>query len=280
VSWVTTTDARLFLEKAGPFLVSDPVANTVLLTEAHFWWRLANQVPEARFGWWNEGDEAQAAFVHIPDHALMCSPLSLDSVAGLPGVLANANLVGVQAPDVAAVRSVWRSQRKVLRPRTLLTLLRLDGLRARARPEGTPRPAAAADLPLLRSWFRLFQERHPDDASHVEFVVDHPLEEGCVILWELDSRPVAMASRTPEVAGMVRMGLAFQPTVGTTYADAAFDVGCVEAARTAEHVLVLCATPESSAHHRRLGFAPVLDRVVLEVLDQRAPSRPSDGRQD
>jgi hypothetical protein len=119
----------------------------------------------------------------------------------------------------------------------------------------------------LRSWFRLFQERHPADVSHVEFVVDHPLGEGGITVWQVDSRPVAMASRTPEVAGMVRMGLAFQPTKGTTYANAAFDVGCVQAARTAEHVLVLSGTLEATAEYQSLGFACVHDRVVLQVVN-------------
>ena len=39
------------------------------------------------------------------------------------------------------------------------------------------------------------------------------------------SSMVAMSSRTPEAAGMARMGLAFQPADGTTYADAALVAG-------------------------------------------------------
>jgi hypothetical protein len=268
MTWLATTDVGRFLAQAGPFLGSDPVANTALLTEARFWLRLSHPVSAARFGWWVEDGQAHAAFVHIPDHALICSPLSPASVADLPTVLANATHLGVQARDVAAVTAVWRTRRQVLRPRARITVLRLHALPARALPEGAPRLANASDLPLLRSWFQLFRERNPHDASHVEFVVDHPLEEGCLILWEVHGHPVAMASRTPQVAGMVRMGLAFQPTEATTtYADAAFDVGCVEAARTAEHVLVLSGTPEAIAKHQALGFAPVLDRVVLEVAD-------------
>ena len=62
------------------------------------------------------------------------------------------------------------------------------------------------------------------------------------------------------------MGLAFQPTSGTTYADAAFAVGCLDASRRAEHVLVLSDNPGAISVHGSLGFAPVLERVVLEVL--------------
>jgi hypothetical protein len=267
VTWVTTTDVRRFLADAGPFLVADPVANTALLTEAHFWRRLSDEVPGARFGWWHEGGEANGAFVHVPDHALICSALTQEAVAALGEVSANATHLGVQATDMAAVTAAWRRRRKSLLPRAWLTLLRLHEFRDRTLPEGTSRRATTADLPLLRSWFRLFQERNPEDASHVEFVVDHPVEEGCVIVWEVAARPVAMASRTPPVAGMARMGLAFQPTRGRTYADAAFDRGCAEAAQSAEHVLVLSASPGTTEEYRSLGFAAVLDRVVLEVLD-------------
>ncbi len=266
---MTTTEVDQFLAHAEPFLVSDPVANTVLLTEARFWSGLSDPVPGARFGWWVEGGETHGAFVQIPDHPSLCSPLNPDAVADLPEALGSAALLGVDARDVAEVAAAWRAHGQVLCPRRRITLLRLHHLRARALPRGEARPADAGDLPLLRSWFRLFQDRHPDDFSHVEFVVDHPAAAGAITLWQVDGHPVAMASRTPEVAGMTRMGLAFQPTNGRTYADAAFDAACVEAARSAQHVLVLSATAESTAAHTSRGFTPVLDRVVLEVL---APS--------
>jgi hypothetical protein len=191
-------------------------------------------------------------------------------MSDLAAQLANARRLGVQARDAAEVTAAWRAHGQHLRPVARLSLLRLDTLRVRDLPPGDPRVAVSGDLPLLRSWFELFQERHPDDPSHVGFVVDHPLENGGILLWELDGQPVAMASRTPEVAGMTRMGLAFQPTDGTAYADAAFDACCTAAARTADHVLVLAGTPEASAAYGHLGFTPVLDRVVLEAVDVRA----------
>lgn len=249
-----------------PFLASDPVANTVLLTEAHFWSRLSDPQPGARFGLWSEDGGPNSAFVHIPDHAPICSPLSPASIAELSDVLPQTSDVGVHAGDVAAVAATWRERGLVLRPGVRMTLLRLDDLRVRPLPAGAPRRAAAGDLPLLRSWFELFQERHPDDVSHAEFVVDHPLEEGGITLWELESEPVAMASRTPVVADMVRMGLAFQPTEGSTYADAAFAIGCGAAAEAAGHVLVLSGSRAATADYQSLGFAPVHDRVVLEVV--------------
>jgi hypothetical protein len=271
VTWVTTAETDRFLVEAQPFLHSDPVANNVLLTEARFWSWLSEPSPEARFGWWAEASGTRGAFVEIPGHAPVCSPLSAASLAELATQLADATSLGVDARDVAAVTGAWRGQGRLLRPTARMTLLRLDGLRAAAFPPGTPRLADISDQPLLRSWFKRFHERVPHDPSRVEFVVDHPLAKGSIIVWELHGRPQAMASRTPEVAGMTRMGLAFQPTEGTRYSDAAFLSGCLEAAQTAEHVLVLSGDPGSTATYQSLGFVPVLDRVVLKVGDVEAP---------
>ena len=207
----------------------------------------------------------RGAFVQIPDHSSICSPLDADTVASLPEALVTSAPLGVQAKDVDVVTAAWRARGVSLGCQARLTVLSLDRLRARVRPKGTPRLADSTDRPLLRSWFDRFRERHPEDRSHIEFVVDQPLAEGGVVVWEVDGHAVAMASRTPEVAGMVRMGLAFQPTAGTTYADAAFDFACVEAARTAEHVLVLSGAADCAAYLSR-GFIPALDRVVLQVL--------------
>jgi hypothetical protein len=267
VTWMTTGEAGRFLAAAEPFLRSDPVANNGLLTEARFWTWLSDPAPGARFGWWADGTGTDGAFVEIPGHAPVCSPLSGPAIADLAGELAHASSLGVQAQDAAAVTEAWRRQGRVLSASVRMSLLRLGSVRPPALPMGAPRVADATDLSLLRSWFELFQRGQPDDPSQVEFVVDHPLEEGAVLVWEVHGRPVAMASRTPTVAGMTRLGLAFQPTEGTTYSDAAFIAACVEAARTAEHVLVLSGTRRSTAAYRSLGFASVVDRVVLGVLD-------------
>jgi hypothetical protein len=264
MSWTTTTDVDLFLAEAEPFLAADPVANNVLLTEARFWQRLSDRTPPARFGWWSQDGATRSAFLHLPDHPPLCSPLVPGSVAGLPGEL-DADRVAVDARDLTAVTAAWAAHGLAPAPRARLTLLRLHDLRPRPVPEGTARVAGSRDRPLLAAWFALFGERHPDDASHEEFVVDQPLEDGGIVVWEVAGHPVAMASRTPRAAGAVRMGLAFQPADGTAYADAAFDRACAEAAGAADHVLVLSADRERTATYRSLGFEPVLDRAVLEL---------------
>lgn len=269
MTWHATTQVERFLAAAGPLLESDPVSNNALLTEASFWSRLGEQEPAARFGWWAP-DRPRAAWVHLPDHPVLCSPLPEASLAGLPRVLAGATGLGVRDEDVPAVAAAWQAAGSAVGRVARISLLRLRDLRLQPSAPGGPRRATAEDLPLLRGWFGLFQQRHPEDPSHVAFVIDQPLADGGIVVGEVDGRPVAMASRTPMIAGMVRMGLACQPSDGCSYADSAFQAGCLEARRTAEHVLVHSADDggaddEGAARHRALGFERVGRRVALRI---------------
>lgn len=81
---------------------------------------------------------------------------------------------------------------------------------------------------------------------------------------------MAMASRTPFVAGATRMGLAFQPAAGHEHADAAFDAAVAQAG-TRGDVLVLSGSAEQAATYKRLGFAVRAERVLLDL-------RPGAGR--
>lgn len=270
MTWLTTTDAGRFLAAAETFLLKDVVVNNALVTEARFWSSLSQPPPGARFGWWTDASGTHGAFVQIPEHLPICSPLTPAAIAELGRELGGSTSLGVDARDATAVTQAWHEQGKALGPSARLTILRLDTILAPALPLGASRLADDTDEQLMRTWFALFQERHPEDRSHVEFVVDEPLREGRIVVWEVEGRPVAMASRTPVVAGMTRMGLAFQPGEGTVYADAAFLSGCLEASRTAVHVLVLSGTPGSTAAYRSLGFVPVVERVVLRL--QSAPA--------
>jgi hypothetical protein len=179
----------------------------------------------------------------------------------------------VDARDAATVTQIWRERGKAVGPSARLTILRLEAALAPALPPGAARVADYADEQLLHTWFALFRERHPEDRSHLGFVVDEPLRAGAIVLWEVEGHPVAMASRTPVTAGMTRMGLAFQPGDGTVHADAAFLSGCLDASRSAEHVLVLSGDPRSTVAYRALGFVPVAERVVLGPQTSRSSDR-------
>jgi len=97
-------------------------------------------------------------------------------------------------------------------------------------------------------------------------VVDRPLADGRITLWELDGVPSAMASRTPFVAGATRMGLAFQPAPGHEHADAAHEAAATDAATSGRgDVLALSASVGQTGALRTLGFVPRARRVVLSL---------------
>src|SRR3954452_16516806 len=140
VQWVTTTEVDHFLAEAGQFLESDAVANNALLTEARFWSRLPGEPVEGRFGWWLERSEVQAAFVHLPDHAVICSRLGRSAATDLSGAVPHADRLGVEATEGEAVIAAFAAQGSVLQPAASMTLLRLHApVRARALPDGRPR---------------------------------------------------------------------------------------------------------------------------------------------
>jgi hypothetical protein len=261
---MTTTNVADFLRVAGRFLENAAVVNNVLLTEAHFWSSLPEHADEGHFGWWVGERDVEAAFVHLPDHPVVCSPMDQPAAASLADALPDTDCLGVQASDVESVTAAFGDRGWELRPRARMTLSQLrEPFRPRPIPDGRARPANVRDLPLLHKWFLLFQQRHPEDLSHVAFVIDQPLQDGGLMIWERQGEPVGMASRTPRMAGMVRMGLAFQPSGGGAYAAAAFDAACAAAARTTDTVLVLSGTPEETSTYTSMGFVPELERVVL-----------------
>lgn len=266
MTWSTTPLVDEFLAEAGPYLTADPVANCVLLTEAHFWSRLPEKLPGASFGWWSEGGQVRGACALLPGHSALFSPLPPSAVTAMPDAFADVTRIGVDGDNEAEIVAAWqRAGRQVMVIGRLTVLRRVGASAFPLRPGGAARIAGPADRPLLHGWFAVFEQRHPGDPSHVAYVIDQPLEAGGIVIWEREGRPVAMASRTPVVAGMVRMGLAFQPEPGQQDADAAFAAACARAAAEVPLVLTLGTADESPATGEARGFTPVADRVLIEI---------------
>ena len=263
MTWRTTTDPGHFLAVAGPWLAADAVAHAPLLTEADHWRRTTTPLPGALAGWSVAGGGVGAAFVHLPGHPPLCSRLAPASVPGLLARLGGEEALGVDGRDVEAVLAGWGERGVDGRAVARLPVLRLRARVARPRPPGAPRVAVEADRERLHDWFAQFRRRHPEDPSDREYVVDEPLAAGAIVLWEVDGVPVAMASRTPVVAGVTRLGLAFQPSPGHELADAAFAAACDRASADAQHVVALSGSAESTARLTAHGFEVAAERVLL-----------------
>jgi hypothetical protein len=263
MGWRRTEDPGRFLDEAGPYLSTDPAAHAPLLTEADFWRRRPERVAGGRAAWWNADGRVGGAWVHLPDHPPLCSVLDPVSVDGLMDVLGDEPVLAVHVRDAARVAEAWRARGAHVRVASRIAVLRLGIPIPRPEPAGAARVAVEADRALLHAWFAEFRARTPEDPSDAAYVVDVPLEDGSVLLWEVDGEPVAMASRTPVVAGVTRLGLAFQPSPGTELADAAFRAACKTADQRAEHVVALSGTPEATAELVALGFLATAERVLL-----------------
>ncbi|WP_141576958.1 GNAT family N-acetyltransferase [Actinomadura sp. WMMA1423] len=275
MAWKLTDDVHEFLARAGGLLRADPVANTVPLTVAEAIRRQgAALYRTALFGWWAEGGDVAGAFMWTGAYPVLISEMPEPAAPALAAELAGrgAAVPGVNgSPDLAEGFAEAWTRRTGTRARVELRqrLHRLAGLvMPDPPPEGAARVADGGDLDLVRDWFAAF---HRDAGGHGDpdpAVIDGRLAEGGVTLWEAGGRPVAMAGRTPAVAGAARVAPVYTPAEHRRRGyGAAVTAAVTRAARDAgagEVVLFTdLANPTSNGVYRRLGYRPVEDRVVL-----------------
>ncbi|GIH03154.1 hypothetical protein Rhe02_12210 [Rhizocola hellebori] len=266
MTWETSTDVHAFLAAAGDFLRAAPIDNTVLLTEAAYLAARPGSTTDQLYGWWQPatGDVA-GAFLRAPGHPPILSLMAGEALESIVDELAAASAVGVDGRLADSVVAAWRHGSGIeLRERSRIRLYRLGDLRPPPLPAGRARVATAADRELLVSWFGRLMAAFPDDPSELAYVVDDPLSYGGIVLWERAGTPKAMAGRSRQVAGMVRLSAVYAPD-DPADGDAAFVAACIAAKELARDVLVLAqaADTATAASHRQLGFEPVLDRIML-----------------
>ncbi|GIF01704.1 GNAT family N-acetyltransferase [Paractinoplanes rishiriensis] len=263
--WSTSPDVRDLLTAAGDFLRDRPVDHTVLLTEAAYLTARPSTATDQLYGWWDHDGVVAGAFLQAPRHPPILSTMPGEALESLPHVLPGLTSVGVDGRSAGAAVTAWRSRTgATLTERSRITLYRLAGLRLADAPPGRPRTATPADRDLLVSWYRQLMAAYPDDPSDLAYVVDDPIGYGGITLWEVDGTPVAMAGRSRLVAGMVRLGAVHAPH-DERHGEAAFEAACAAATETARDVLVFAGADDAhaGAAYRKLGFLPVLDRVML-----------------
>ena len=125
---------------------------------------------------------------------------------------------------------------------------------------------------MLISWHEAFS-REVERGAHgpADRMVDDRLSYGGLMLWEADGRPAAMAGITRLVAGVARVAPVYTPpghrrrgfggAVTTAVSQAAIDAGAAEVVLYTD-----LANPTSNALYQRLGYRPVEERVLLDLL--------------
>ncbi|MEV0666565.1 GNAT family N-acetyltransferase [Actinomadura luteofluorescens] len=273
--WTLTHDVEEFLVRAEGFLRADPVANTVPLTVTK---AIRTQgpalYPTALFGWWTAGGGVAGTCVWTGAYPVMLSAMPGPAAPELAAALAGreASIPGVNGtPEVAeGFAEAWaRRTGSPVRVARTERLHRLEGLdMPDPPPDGAARVADAGDRELVHDWYAAFRRDAGGHGDPNPAVVDGRIAEGGIVLWEAAGRPVAMAGRTPAVAGTARVAPVYTPAVhrrrGYGAAVTAAVTRAAQGAGATEVVLFTdLANPTSNSVYQRLGYRPVEDRIVL-----------------
>jgi RimJ/RimL family protein N-acetyltransferase len=299
MTWRTTGDVAEFLGVAGAYLRRERVRNTVLLTvteQLRLNHGRAAAAADGRadpaglplFGWWADagagaGGQLGGAFMHTPPYPLLLTAAPADAVAALAATLTGRPLTAVNAyPDAArSFAAAWCAAAGCLAaPRESMRLYRLTELTwPDPAPEGEPRVAGDADVPLLTAWFTAFgREVHNTDKVDHELAVRDRIGYGGLLVWQAGGRPVSMGGVSRQVAGMVRIGPVYTPPElrGHGYASAV-TAELSQRARAAGAAEVVLNTdvdnPVSNSIYQRIGYRGVEDRVVLTFSVPEASGR-------
>ncbi|MEV0201189.1 GNAT family N-acetyltransferase [Nonomuraea sp. NPDC050691] len=257
--WTFTEDVAEYAAAAEPFLLADPVRNTVPLTV------LANiregmAVEGAVFGWWTSRGEVRGAVFRTPPRALVLADMPVEAAAALAEEYAGEIpiLVGPRAAVDAACAALGRSG-EVRAER----LYRLGALK----PPGTPgrgRVATAGDFPLMVTWMDAFGAEVRMDVGDTVEAATRRLAQRDLVVWEADGVPVSLAGVSPAMGGVCRIGPVYTPPAcrGHGYGSAvtAYASRMALDERGDEVVLFTdLANPTSNAIYQAIGYEPVGD---------------------
>ncbi|MEU8799725.1 GNAT family N-acetyltransferase [Spirillospora sp. NPDC048819] len=274
MGWKLTDDLEEFLAAAGGFLRDDPVRNTVALTVTE---DMRVQGPglyaDALFGW-TAGGSVEGTFVWTRAYPPLLSAMLEPAAAELADVLAGQGTAvpganGSQAVAEAFAEAWTRRTGAVSRVAMRQRLYRLGELQAPdPPPEGAARIAREGDRELMLEWSAAFSRDVGEHDAVNTARVDARIGQGAIALWEAGGRPVAMAWRSPVVAGMSRVSAVYTPAgrrrrgygaaVTAEASRAALDAGAADVVLFTD-----LANPTSNGVYRRLGYRPVEDRVML-----------------
>jgi len=280
MAWRLTGSPDEFLDASGAHLRADPVHNTVLLTvlgtlRERGSSAFGNAAPV--FGWHeSSGGDVDGAFLQTPPFPLLVARLPEGTAAALIEALSadgrqpnGANVVGSdEAGFIAAWTAVTGGSATARQRSRLFRLARL--IPPDPWPAGAARVASQDDFALLVEWHTAFVAGIRAAGENPDRIVADRLSHSGLMIWEADGLPVAMAGRTREVAGVVRVADVYTPrehrqrgyggAITSAVTQAALDGGAAEVVLFTD-----LANPTSNALYQRLGYQPIGDRVVLSL---------------
>ncbi|GHD60716.1 MULTISPECIES: GNAT family N-acetyltransferase [Streptomyces] len=280
MTWTFTSDLASYQAAAGPAVAAEPVTNTLLLSVADALARRGPQAfgpgPAPFFGWWTGADGSVAGgVVCTPPFPLTLGALppeavrALGAALGTEPLLSGVGAVNARRPEAELLAGAWGRPWETAEE---TRLYRLDGLLAPdPAPQGRARRAVPADLPLLLEWTVAFKREAGVRGAASEAALRDRLSYGGLLLWEHAGEPVSLAGFTRPIGSASRVGPVYTPpgrrgrgfAAGVTYAVS----GAARAAGAREVLLFTdLANPTSNGVYRRLGYAPVEDRVEVVAV--------------
>ncbi|MEV0588485.1 GNAT family N-acetyltransferase [Nonomuraea sp. NPDC050310] len=261
--WTFTDSVAEYARHAEPYLLKDPVANTVPLTVlANLKAGVAHGADGPYFGWWTEEGKVRGAVFRTPPFPLGLSVMPDHALPPLVEALADRELPSVSGPRALVDRLAAARGFDRLRPE------RLYGLGTLVEPAGVPgsgRVAADDDLALVTLWATSFStESGTDVGIDLSQLMAKRLARGDMVVWEADGEPVAMAGVSPAVGGVCRIGPVYTPPSARRrgYGSAVTAFASRHAlAHRCEHLVLFTdlANPTSNKIYQSIGFRPVAD---------------------
>lgn len=267
--------AEEFLRMLGPWLLENETETNVVFSVAEL---LATGDHPFRPPFYYAALEAAGRIVGC---ALRAPPDGLGLSTLQPGVakqlvadvaVQHRDLQGVSAPDATALEFAdeWVAERGgSWRIRYEWTLFRLDDVATPRAAAGRLRLPESRDWPALLEWAPRYA-RDVDAPLDVDRFFGEMARRGCLYVWDDNGAKcvVAMSGRTPHGR---RISAVYTPDEFRCrgYAANAVAAACRIALADGSEFCVLFADREPSLPsrvYRRVGFAPVQDQLVIDLL--------------
>ncbi|MFF3440077.1 GNAT family N-acetyltransferase [Streptosporangium sp. NPDC002721] len=270
MTWIFTSDVEAYTGVAEPWLLRDPVRNTVPLTVLR---AVRNGLwgDNALLGRLERDGQVVAAAIQTPPHFLLLPAIPADVVPELAARLIEAEraISGVSGPLPLAelfAASWWRPEAG----RRSERLYRLDALVSPRPPvDGASRVAEAADLDLLVRWSEEFQAE-AEGVAPVDLtpLVASRIARRELVVWEAGGRPVAFAGASVPIGGMSRIGPVYtaRESRGRGYGTAVSHATSAKvSAEGATEVLLFTdlSNPTANSIYQAIGYRPVSDYVSI-----------------
>ncbi|MFJ2033442.1 GNAT family N-acetyltransferase [Streptosporangium sp. NPDC087985] len=265
-----TSNVEVYAGAAEPWLLRDPVRNTVPLTVLR---GIRNGLwgDDVLLAWLERDGETVAAVIQTPPHPLLLADIPAEAVRELATWLIESErtIPGVSGPlaQAEAFADAWwrpeaeRRSERLYRLDTLVPPPSLSG--------GAARTAVADDLEHVVRWAAEFQVEAGEVASaDLTPLVASRISREELVLWEVGGRPVAFAGVSSPIAGMSRVGPVYTPPRFRRRGYGAAVAHAVTArARAAGATEILLFTdlsnPTSNSIYQAIGYRPVADYAFI-----------------